>query len=298
MRRSSPLLLLILVVLLSACGAQSLVTVSQNRTLTAHRTSKATVAQSTPGTPSPARPVDCPAAGTGRPAIMAPLTIPVSHQNIMSIDEVGNPNNPPTTGALMRYDVTTGSKTTILKLAHANIEEAHLSRDGQWILFVDQIYDAAMQYYKVPELQLVRIDGQELQTLYCDTQSKGLSSLAWSSDQQHIAFFGGKKNGASFAGVSLFTLRSGEVQLVLDEQSALDTLTWQGNRRLSIRFAGFSPTPTLYVLDTAHGPKQHISDLAIAFQQQIRQPCWSADQSIDEPDFSLSRASRSSQQPG
>ena len=285
MRRSYLLLLLIasygLGVLLSACNAPSLITVSQKPQSTSKATVIAPMAQNATGTPSPALPADCPASGTGRPAAMAPLTTPVSHQNSVFIDEEGNPNNPPTAGVLMRYDVTTGSKTTILKLEHANIEEASLSNDGQWILFVDQVYDSAAQYYKVPELQLVRVDGQRLQTLYCDTQSKGLFSLAWSPDQQHIAFFGGEKDGESFAGVSLFDMRSGQVQLVLDEQSAVDSLTWQDNQRLYIRLASLVPTATLYLLDTARGAKQQRSDLAIAFQQRTSKPCWSADKSAD-----------------
>jgi hypothetical protein len=287
MKRSRSLLLLItcscFCILLTACGSTSV----QNQLAIAHITSTSTrsgrSATRQPTTASlPALPTNCPPAGTGRAATMTPLAQPVSnHQNIVYINEEGDPANRPTAGALIRYDVTSGKNTTILRLKNAIIQEAHLSTDGQWILFTDQIYDIAIQYYGPQQLQLVRIDGQGLQTLYCATSDTALLMFAWSPDQQRVAFSGGKKADGSFAGASILDLRSGKVQLALDEPPPMAMLFWKDNQRLYISFPAMVPTNTLYLLDTTRGPNQHKKDLTPVFQQQTNKPCWDADKNVD-----------------
>src|SRR5579884_2220768 len=108
--------------------------------------------------PVPATQTSCPASGGGRAAVLAPLALG-SDQNIVYIVNQG-PADAPTLATLKRYDVTTGSKTEILNLPRTEISEAQVSTDGQWILFVAIASGQA-------KLQLVRMDGQGLQTLYC-----------------------------------------------------------------------------------------------------------------------------------
>ncbi len=252
---------------------------TQNQTISS--TSRAT-STTTANPTTTSLPTNCPQTGTGRAATMPPLTQPVGHhQNIVYINEEDNAANEPISGELIRYDVTSSRKTTILKRKNASIQEAQLSSDGQWILFTNQIYNPAKHYFGTQMLQLVRIDGQGLQTLYCAPQSTGLLMLTWSPDQQHVAFFGGKKEGDSFAGVSTIDMRTGKVQLVLDDPSALDMLFWKNNQQLYIRFAFIVPTNTLYLLDTTHGSNQHKKDLTSVFQQQTSKPCWNAAASVD-----------------
>src|SRR2546427_733388 len=76
--------------------------------------------------------------------------------------------NTPTSGILKRYDIVTQRKTEIVNLANKSISIAQISTDGQWILFVSQGSRSAA-------LQLIRMDGQGLQTLYCTQPSQSIS---------------------------------------------------------------------------------------------------------------------------
>src|SRR5258706_15106032 len=140
-----------------------------------------------PGTVSmPPTLTSCPPAGTARAAALASLGLG-SRQNIVYIVNQG-PSNAPTLGTLKRYDVTTGNKTEILNLSRTYISEAQVSADGQWILFVAVASGQA-------RLQLIRMDGQGLETLhYASPPSNGantassLHDVQWSRDQKLVIF--------------------------------------------------------------------------------------------------------------
>jgi hypothetical protein len=151
-----------LLLLLAACGSSggtttsSTPTVVQSTTTTTPGGHTPTTSSSTPtgGTvPVPPTQASCLAAGTARAAVTARLALG-SHPNIVYIV-----NGPTHLGTLKRYDVTTGAKTEIANLSNTNISEAQLSADGQWILFVAISGTQA-------KLQMIRMDGQGLQTLY------------------------------------------------------------------------------------------------------------------------------------
>src|SRR5258708_8616872 len=57
-----------------------------------------------------------------------------------------------------------------------------ISADGKWILFV-----ALAVSENQARLQLVRSDGQGLQTLFCASMNE-IGSIQWSPDSQHVAF--------------------------------------------------------------------------------------------------------------
>ena len=82
-----------------------------------------------------------------------------NHQNIVYIVNEFQAQTP-TFGTLKRLDIKTGAKTEIVKIAGISISDAQVSADGQWILFVSVTTNQ-------DKLQLVRMDGQGLQTLYC-----------------------------------------------------------------------------------------------------------------------------------
>ncbi len=86
-----------------------------------------------------------------------------SHQNIVYLSEHGGTQTVPSQATLMRYDMSTGSKSTILSFTHPEIgiTSVQISADGQWILFV-----ALALSENQAKLQLVRSDGQGLQTLF------------------------------------------------------------------------------------------------------------------------------------
>ena len=93
--------------------------------------------------------------------------------------------NTSSNGFLIRYDIRSGKKTTILKLTNATISDAQISPDGHFILFVTQVNSQLA-------IQMVRVDGQSLQTLYCVPHNTEpinfIDDLLWSPDQQQILF--------------------------------------------------------------------------------------------------------------
>src|SRR5207249_3557454 len=91
-------------------------------------------------------------------------------------------NNGTLSGTLKRYDTHTKTATKILSLSNKNFYSAQVSADGQWVLFVTQSSTSTGQH----KLQLVRMDGQDLQTLYCNSTS--IDQVQWSTDQKHIVF--------------------------------------------------------------------------------------------------------------
>ncbi len=84
-------------------------------------------------------------------------------------------------GVLRRYNPTTRQSADVFSVHDAKIEEAQISADGQWLLYVAYILDH-------DELRLVRIDGRYAQTLLSAPPYAGISNAQWSPDQKQIAF--------------------------------------------------------------------------------------------------------------
>lgn len=132
--------------------------------------------------PMPQTQTSCPATNTARAAIMRPLALG-NHQNLVYIFN----NN--AHGLLRRYDTTTSQKTDIVT-SGTQILQAQVSSDGQWILFLTKPTGLT----NIVQLQLVRMDGQGLQTLLClpyvNLNSRPLPtpniSLQWSADEQTV----------------------------------------------------------------------------------------------------------------
>src|SRR5205085_1966978 len=195
----------------AACGGSS----TSPTTATHSPTPGGTVSQSpTPGTtptattnpapataPVPPTQTSCPAAGTGRAAVTAPLALG-SHQNIVYLVKQGPGGS--TSSTLKRYDLTTGNKTVIFQESGIFITQAQISTDGQWILFLAVTANES-------KLQMVRMDGQGLQTLYC-AQGSGLQNVQWSSKQRFVVF---NQRGTVQTGVYLLDISSGSVQIEL-----------------------------------------------------------------------------------
>src|SRR2546425_1785331 len=145
-------LLIFLALLLIACGGSS----TQAPTTTPTTGATATTA------PTPPTRTDCPANGSARSAVMTPF-VPGNHPTVVYVSQQGQGANP-ATSILVRYDVTTRSKATIVSVTHSSISDAQVSADGQWILFTTTIAHRTA-------IQLVRLDGQGLQTVYCSAAS-------------------------------------------------------------------------------------------------------------------------------
>ncbi|HET8840871.1 MAG TPA: hypothetical protein VFN35_05355, partial [Ktedonobacteraceae bacterium] len=142
----------------------------------------------------PATQTSCPADNTARAAILRPLALG-AHQNLVYVYNEVPPNTSTSFGHLRRYDATTGQKIDIVT-SGLRIDSAQLSANGQWVLFLS-IPDPRTDPQHSAMLQLVRMDGQGLQTLYCapalvngivvDPDSI-VGHIQWSTDQQSIVF--------------------------------------------------------------------------------------------------------------
>lgn len=278
-----------LIFLLAACGSGGSNT---STTPTTTRNTPTTNATVTPGTtqpgsgvtaPVPPTQTSCPSTGTARAAIMPTLALG-NHQNIAySVNEYQG--NKPTFGTLKRYEITTGAKTEIEKIAGISISDAQVSSDGQWILFVTETT-------KQIKLQLVRTDGQALQTLYCGTAASNganpasaVSNIEWSTNQQFVAF-------TSYTGAAsylyLLNMQSGALQIELSTNSGvIDTpLTWLDNTRLYLNGPEVdAPPQALYLLDTSRGANQNPNNLQKVFDASsvtgTTNFCWNADSTFD-----------------
>ncbi len=253
-----------LVLFLPACGFRTTPTTTSRTPTAVSRTPTTGVTPSlspTVSVSSQPLPPDCPPAGKGRAAVMPPMTLG-GHQNIVYIvDE--RQGNTPTFGTLKRYDVTTGSKTEIIKIAKVSIYDAQISTDGQWILFVAASSAAG-------KLQMIRMDGQDLQTLYCAPQAPGtfFYSQDWSPDERLVSFVGPYPGPGQLAGIYILNLQSGSVQL---EAGPFDLLNsaWLDNTHLYMMPSGVDArTNAIFMLDLGRGANQPSSNgLVKVFQQ-------------------------------
>jgi eukaryotic-like serine/threonine-protein kinase len=279
-----------LVLLLAACGSAGSNTSTTPTTTVNTPTSIATVTSGTtqPGNgvttaPVPPTLTSCPTTGTARAAIMPSLALD-NHQNAVYIVNEFQVQTP-TFGTLKRLDVTTGTKTEIIKIAGISISDAQISADGQWILFVSVTANQ-------DKLQLVRMDGQGLQTLYCASPASNganpasaLNNIEWSANQQLTAF-----NSYTGAGSYLYLLnmRNGTLQTELSTiSSVIDTpLTWLDNTRLYVYGPEVdAPPQAIYILDITKGAHQNPNNLQKVFDaSSVAGPtnfCWNADSNFN-----------------
>jgi hypothetical protein len=204
---------------------------------------------------------NCPAPGTANAAVMPSITLG-THPNIVYIV------NESTQGTLKRYDIVTGNKVEIIKLASTVISEAQVSGNGQWLLFVAHVSGQN-------KLQLVRMDGQFLQTLYCGAPS----NAQWSTDQKLVLFSDG-------ANINLLNVTNGSLQVELSLSGMtvfVNIRTWLDTTRAYITLQlPDAPPEKLLLLDTKNGPNQKLQNLAVVFDSTLSTPfCWDFDSSFD-----------------
>src|SRR5216683_1420307 len=220
----------------------------------------------------------CPSPGTARAAFMPPLTLGTHPTIAYRVNEFSHTT--PTLGTLNRDDVVTGGKVDIVKLAKTTISEAQVSADGQWSMFVAQVSGQN-------KLQLVRMDGRFLQTLYCGNPSH----VQWSTNQQLAVF-------ADAQGVYLLNVAGGVVQLELKARINPFAFprTWLDTTRVyvALEFVD-SPAESVAILDTGKGPNQSVQNLQVAFDASTSTPfCWDFDSSFDATKLFVSQCTATS----
>jgi len=235
---------------------------------------------STQGMPSTSS--SCPATGTARAFVSAPLALGRDPTVVYIVNE--GPPNAPTFGTVKRYDTSTGAKVEIKKTANTRIDDAQVSADGQWVLFTAHVSGQS-------ELRVVRMDGQGLQTLFCAPSGYRIFGAQWSVNQKLVVFDEGQDVGAPT--VYLLNMANGSLQTELVPPAAsLAYLprTWLDNRR--VLMVGFTPNAdappqNIYILDTGKGANQQTTDLQQAVT--IGSPCWDFDSSYDATKLFISQ---------
>ena len=208
-----------LLILLAACGSQG-----ASINTTALNTSSVALAATVATKAMPPTQTSCPANGQGRPAVTAPLV----HGNQQSV-VYGHTTSSKST--LKSYNASTG-QTAILTSVSGNSQvalvSAQVSTDGQYVMFITG-----------RKLQMIRMDGQGLQTLYCYPAVTGipgnLTDLLWSPNQRLAVFEEPPATGGP-AGpvVRLLNLGNGSVQTLAHsgEHVAIQLDAWLGNTQV------------------------------------------------------------------
>ena len=241
-----------------------------------------THAASTQGVPTTS--TACPASGTAQAFVSAPLALGHDPTVVYIVNE--GPPDAPTFGTVKRYDMSTGVKVEIKKMASTQIDDAQVSADGQWVLFTAHVAGQS-------ELRAVRMDGQGLQTLFCAPSGYHISGAQWSINQKLVVFDEGQAIGAQT--IYLLNMASGSLQTELVPPTAgLAYLprTWIDNTR--VLMVGFvpnadAPPQNVYILDTNKGTNQRTTDLQQVVT--IGSPCWDFDSSYDGTKLFVSKCS-------
>lgn len=198
-------------------------------------------------------PTDCPAAGQARTLETPPLTNG-THATIV-YDDIAEQG----TSTIKSYDVGTGQTSTVYsRPAGELMGDEHLSRDGQWVVFdtwkTNGVYFLAKGNQK---LQAIRVNGQDLQTLYCTDSTHGIDTIQWSPDQKYFAFttitFGSNFNQPDK--LYLLNATNGDLQteIALSETNTSYPVTWLDATHLYIATTpGVNPA-RLYLLDITQG---------------------------------------------
>ncbi len=172
-------------------------------------------------TPLPPMKTDCPSNGKARIAVTAPL-ISQSHNVIVYVANDVRANK--MEGRLLAYDVVTGKTNTITTIARP-IVNAQLSGDGHWILFVSHLPEPVTERAWI---QMVRLDGQGLQTLYCSAPSTSISDVLLSpdADMSKMRLIFNEQGNPNETSMYVLTLNKGELQRKLISQLAYRPINW------------------------------------------------------------------------
>ena len=228
-----------LLLLISACGNTPL-----SQPVNTQQTSTASTPTSTAA--ASLLPSSCPV----HPAVMPALPAG-SHPNIVYLSERGGLQTAMTVAQLIRYDIITKSQTILLSLAQSGeeISDAQIGQ-GQWILFL-----AGSLSESQTKLQLIRADGQMLQTLFC-APAYEIGNIRWSPDSQHVAFAVSAPNGR-VSTIQVLDLTTAQQEVFTASNSR--PYAWLDNTRLYIiqpQGNLLTSPQNLSLLDTSQGNTQ------------------------------------------
>jgi hypothetical protein len=291
-KRVLSLLLCLLSILLAACGGAASSSSPDNLNNGQPGSAGQNNATNTSllSVPMPQTQTACPSPFlAGRAPVMRKMTLG-NDPTVAYINDRGTVPGSNSFAELKLYDTVKGGanagskiifgKSVLVHTPGALITEAQVSADGQWVLFVTQTPSAS-------EIQLVRMDGQGLQTLYCAPPGT-VHSLQWSPDASRFIFSQAATSG--LWNLSLFDMATGTVQPELVQSNnagpGYEARTWFDYNRVyvvGVSVAGvpdsLAPAPSrgLFALDTRQGPNQRPSDLTQIIKPSSSSSCRSFD---------------------
>ena len=188
--------------------------------------------------PMPATQTNCPVEGTARAAVLAPY-LPQGHNALVYAvslqDAVGKE-----TGTLMRYDSVTHKADPIISVP-ALLSNIQVSGNGQWIIFTTYGYEPASPQVvnsKPWQLQMVRIDGQGLQTLYCSSSSEDLQQVLASpgldTEKDWRLFF---VDGST---MNVLNILTGKIEQKFSSHHSYQPIMWPNDQILYLLDRGIS----------------------------------------------------------
>ncbi len=215
-------------------------------TSTSAPTGIAATATSTPATAA------TPTCNTPYRATMTPLP-QATGPAIFYMTGMGGYQAVPSATSLIRYDLATGKQTTLVAPSDkSGISDVSLSPDKQWLLFSTYMQN---QNQSSTKLQLIRTDGSMLQTLYESCSGFFAPGLAWSPNEQLVAFANPN------AGVNVLDLTTGQMQTFLSNTAPFSVLpsSWINNQQLLVK-QNNNTRYTMYLLDVSKGVNQQIGN--------------------------------------
>ncbi len=219
-----------------------------------HYSSPTSIPSPSPSTQIPQ--TSCPASGTARAAITPPMTSGHTSTLVYYDNAVDPPGNP-VSSVLKRYNPVTGQSSAIIRLEYTNIDDAQISPDGQWMLFI---------FHKSPNngyaIGLVRVDGGYLQTLYCSAGGP-VGDLQWSPNQKFLMF--SEAASPSPPIYWLLEMVNGNIQVEFITPSKFYGIgTWLNDTRIYLYEESQVGNYPIYILDTRKGPDQKLENLQLA----------------------------------
>ena len=259
-------------VVLAICAAVVFAAVKVVPPILAHQTTTTTTSVSGKATTVPVPPTQtsCPQGGAARASVTRTLVLG-THQEIIYLENTGEGSG--ATGTLWRYDVKTHQKVRLTQVANGDITDAQLSADGQWVSFVSNVYGQPQgQGVWEPlysKLEMIRVDGQGLQTLYCSAATAAAGSpsaildVQWSPDQRSLVFV--EQFTSTVAGdyypayLHVLNAASGTVQKLSTFLGInAPKMAWLDNTHLYMLVQGQAAPEGIYLLDITNGSSSKI----------------------------------------
>ncbi|HZS76069.1 MAG TPA: hypothetical protein VFA41_05595 [Ktedonobacteraceae bacterium] len=181
-------------------------------------------------------------------------------------------------GVIKRYDTVKQQSVDVISLPGVKIEEAQVSADGQWILYIAYVTDH-------DELRLVRVDGQYEQTLLYAQPYEGFSYAQWSPNEQFIFLNIQQPEDGPITSYLLDVqhrhLQSELVQTYPSSSFFYAPRKWIDNTHVLLVAMTdiYSYAQGLFILDTARGANQSPADLQVIYPTSVKYV--DADSSLD-----------------